>query len=155
MNYATLKAADAALPGAPLDLADATAALNAQTVTLPPQDIAVSSAMGVLLLSPTGDWLRLEAAAAQAISSLTAPTQADQVTMAAKLALALVSGPVTAIGTSQPSILATWNGFVAALVAGGVLSAATQAALQALVTPTVPLWPVVLTENDVAAARGI
>jgi hypothetical protein len=61
-------------------------------------------------------------------------------------------------GTIQGSNPTAWTAFstsVAVLVTAGVVSPASVAAIGALRTPTVPVWPVVLTADDVIAARSL
>lgn len=150
MDYTALKAelAKAAYVG----MADAqiVAALAAQTTTVP-QPVRVADVHGVLLLAPTGDWLRIEARSVQSYSAgyPTTPTATDQAINAAKLAVELAASKVDAITTEN------WSAFLAFLgtvVTAGDVASATQAAIEALATTTVPTWPGV-SVSELAAAR--
>ena len=150
-----VKAAYLALSPAPATDDAALAALNAQTdtSTVPIADVPIAAIHGILLLSVTADWERIEGASAQALSATweTAPTTQDQITLAAKSALALPTSQITAI---QPS---DWASFVADLTVleqGGVISSASLSAIQGLAVFIAPHWSRTITEGDLQSAKA-
>lgn len=146
LDYHALKVADAALSPPIPDPSAAAAALNAQTTTLPPQDFPALSALNILLTN--GDWPKIIA------RSETRPIDSAGPISAALSAIALLESRST-IQASSATVWAAFAASMGALVTAGDISSASQAAIAALRTPTVPAWPVVLTGNDVTAARSL
>lgn len=152
LDYDALAQAWAALSPVPATDLEAADLLNAQTRTLPPQDIPVGVVKNTYLLS--GEWFPITQLAKRETSGTNPPTDADMAIIAAFLTVeTLNSGRTTAIATSRDDVWVRVNQLIGALVAAGVVSTETYNALAALRTPAVPLWPVILTEHDVAAAR--
>jgi hypothetical protein len=154
-TYAQIKAADAALSPAIPDIAASAAALNAQTTTLtqPSNAVSVASIHGNLLLASTGDWLKVEALAAEAYSSgyPMSPTANDNAINAAKLATTLASSKVDGIDPAD------WSAFLAqlqVLVTNGAVAQQTQNQIVALAVTTIPAWSPPLTAGDVQTARA-
>lgn len=152
-TYAQLKAAYLALSPAPADDTAAAAALNAQTATMATQNVPVSAIHGVLLLSATGDWLRIAARAQQSYSSgyPASPIAGDMAINAAKLAIELAGSKVDAVmAASWPA----FSAFLGVLASTGDISAASQASIAALANPTVPAWQPAITPGDLQTARA-
>lgn len=146
LDYAAVKAADAALSPALPDPVAAAAALNAQTVTLPPQDFPALSALNVLLLYD--DWPKI------IVRSEMRPVDNGGPISAALNAVALLEARGT-IYASNDTVWTAFQAMLAALVASGDIGPASQAALLALRTPSVPRWPVALTDHDIDTARSL
>lgn len=146
LDYSALKAADVALSPPIVNPAAAAAALNTQTVMLPPQDFSAIEALNILLIN--GDWPRI------VVRSETRPIDANGPISAALSAVALLQSR----GMVQATNTVIWTVFQAmltALVQSGDVGLTTQAAILALRTPAVPAWPVVLTADDVTMARSL
>lgn len=144
LDYNALKAADAALNPPQADPAAAAAALNAQTITSGPTDFSAISALNILLIS--GEWPK--------VIIRTEARPLDAIVGAALSATTLLQARGIISGTDETA----WAAFIAALnglQSVGDISAASVAAIEALRTPTKPAWPVVLTDNDIIAARGL
>lgn len=142
--YAQLKVADALL--AIIDAAAAATALNAQTMILPPQDFPALAALNVLLIA--GDWPKV------VVRSEIRPLDQAGAVGAALSAVALLQSR----GTIQGSNATAWASFSTAigiLVSAQDISPASATAIAALRTPTVPAWPVVMSADDVLAARAL
>lgn len=155
-TYPELAAADAALSPQIADPVAAAAALNAQTVPAPVMAVSVAAVHGALMLSITGDWLRIEARALAPYSSgyPGSMTPGDQVINAAKLALELAASKVEMI---DPAHWAAFLAFLGALHADGEVSDASLAAITALAqpSPTLPKWTPPPTGDDITHARSI
>lgn len=130
--------------------------LNAQTTTstTPLASVPVAAVHGVLLLSATYDWAKIETQAAQAYSTgwPSNPNAGDGLIAAAKNAVTLATSQVTAV---QP---ADWPAFLASLQAlqsAGVVSTESLAAVEALATYTQPVWSPPLTVGDLQTALGV
>ncbi len=155
-TYAQIKAAYQALSPAPATLADAAATLNAQTATstTPLASVPVAAVHGVLLLSQTYDWAKIETQAGLPYSAgwPSTPAAGDGLIAAAKNAVTLATSQVTMV---QP---ADWSAFLASLSAlqsAGVVSAASLSAVEALATYTQPAWSPALTVGDLQTALGM
>lgn len=153
-DYLVIKAADAALNPPIPDITAAAAALNAQTTTLtqPVAAVSVATVHGILLLSPTGDWLRVEARAALAFSSgyPTSPVASDAPIAAAKLAVILSTSKVDSVDPLH------WAGFLAQLnilVSAGDISTTSLTEIESLAPLTVAMWQPSLTAGDIQTAR--
>lgn len=152
-TYPQVKVADAALSPTIADPVAAATALNAQTVVLPPQNIALKQATNILLLA--GDWAKIILRSRGSISDPNAPTAADLAVLSAISAsemLRVVGEIILASDT------ATWTAFATqlnSLSAVGDVSAASAMSIEALRTPIVPAWNPPVTDQDVLAARGL
>lgn len=153
-TFATLKAADAALPGAPLGLQAAADALNAQT-TNAAADMSWSSIRDVLMNN--FDWGTLVQTAEASIGA---------VLPGASLQTAAIQSAAKAIrecclygGTFKSSNTTVWNRLTAAaslLTPAGVgaITSASSTAVVALRTPAVKVWQPEVTTGDIQTARG-
>lgn len=144
MDYAALKT-EIALPAYDgLSDADIAAALNEQTVA-GVRDVPTADARGLLL--GTGEWGALVLLA----RSTTAPQEAVAAAITAEDTLRLTE----TLEVTKPAYWQAVQVLTSALVTAGVLSSGTRDALLAMRDVSVPIWPVVLTEHDVAAARAL
>lgn len=145
MNYAAIKAADAALGIA--DIQAATNSLNAQRVTVV-VDIPTADARSVLLLS--GEWFKCKQLAKAALTN----TATDQAIAAADICVdTLLNTDV--LHTSDPAQWAVMQQMVGGLIQAGVVSQASFDAWKAMRSQSRPIWPLVLTVNDIIAARSL
>lgn len=150
MDYFALKEADAVLGIS--DPEQAAAALNAQTVTLPPQNIPADLIRNILR-RPL-EWPRILLVARMALSGAVPPTATDQLVTAC-VAAADLADSSTLIQTSDESVWATFLSGIQAFLAAGLIGQASHDAIVALRTPTVPAWPKIIIADDVVAARTI
>lgn len=146
LDYVAIKVADAALSPPIADPDAAASALNAQTEALSPQDFSALDALTVLLAY--GDWPKI------VVRSEVRPLDTGGVVAAALSAVALLNSRGV-IHAKSDTLWAVFTSQIAKLVGAGDVSPASVAAITALRTPVVPLWPVVLSGNDIVAARGL
>jgi hypothetical protein len=152
LDYASIKTAVAALSPQPASNEAAAASLNAQTQTLPAQDVPSSSIRSVLLLSVSFDWAKLVAFAAKPLSDPIGLTGASDPLIAVCVTAMEAIGNTTTFAASNAAAWGAIEGMLAVLVSAGVISSASETALLALRTPPAPAWPVVLTAADIATA---
>ncbi|MDB5849796.1 MAG: hypothetical protein JWP29_3548 [Rhodoferax sp.] len=147
-DYAALKAADAALPDAPLPVDEAAAALNAQTraVTI---DIASRDAREVLLVS--GEW------GGVVILSNSAPsTSLPAQIVGAAIVLRDTLTLTETLHTSDDAVVAKVGTLLGALGSqgAGVLSDTTISTLLGMRNVTRPVWQPAVTAGDIQTARA-
>lgn len=150
-TVAQVKAADAALSPPLSDTNAAAAALNAQTTTLPPQDINTGDVERILV--PTGEMFAINAFSQKTVSNPVSPTISDIQIMAAWNMVRILER-FNVIQTSLDSVWQASQEQLGILEQAGLLSPSSAAAIAALRTPTVPLWDPPLTGNDIATARA-
>jgi len=149
-----VKVADTAISPA---IADPTAAaaylMTHQTYTAQAVSVKKAVVHGILFEASTGDWLRIMARADLSFSSgyPNTPIASDAPIAAAKMAVALAASDITEI---DPTGWADFLAQIAALVAAGDVSTATQTAITALGTIQVPQWSETLTGGIVQTARA-
>lgn len=149
-TYEQLKTAVNALSPAMANLTDAATRINAQTTTASSL-ASVADMHGILMLSSTSDWVRIEQRAAQSLSSgwPGSPVAADAPIAVAKAAVSLVSSQVTQVQATD------WANFTTALgvlVTSGDISAASHTAIGSLGTATVPMWSPPVSTGDIQTA---
>lgn len=153
MDYAALKAADAALPGAPLSLAAAATALNAQTVVATARDVAWSSIRDVLMNN--FDWGTLVGCTVPVGATLPGGAVQTLPVLSAAVAIhecCIYGGTFNAANQTVWNRLTTAAGLLTPASVGGI-SSASATAVTALRTPTVPTWGAV-NAGDVQTARA-
>lgn len=151
-TYPQLKAAYLALSPAPASDGAAAAILNAQTTTLPPQDIDARSALAIFLLS--GEWPNIVLRSRMVPSGASPATTADTAIKAAIAAVQLTQS-IGTIGTSSMQAWTVLSNSMQALLAAGDISQASIDNITALRTPTLPTWQPALSTADVTAARTL
>ncbi len=147
-TYAALKTAYQAITPAPAELTAACATLNAQTVDVA-ADLATTDVDRVLV--PTGEMYAVTQLAAKATSGASPPTAEDQAIVAAWNVVRMLTQWQT-IQTSNATLAGQVKAALSGLVAAGVVSSASVAALEALMTQTVPVWQPALTVGDLQTA---
>ncbi len=153
-TFATLKAADAALTGAPLALPAAASALNAQSAASQPADLAWAALRDVLMNN--FDWGSLVQACNAPPGTL--PGGGTQTAAIQAAAVALRDCCLWG-GTCAAATAAVWTKLTAAAnqltpAAVGAISQASVNAIVALRTPSVAAWSPAVTAGDIQTARG-
>jgi hypothetical protein len=149
-TLAQLSAAYATLPAGTSDEA-AASSLAAQTTTLEGQLFTVHQAKLVALSSENGSWARV---VLRARGTATIPP-ASATDFAVIAAITITETAETQV--VDPTVASDWGAWQAglsALSAVGDLTAADVAAINALASPTIPVWLPAPTNFDIQAARG-
>lgn len=154
-TFAALKAADAALVGAPLSLIAAVGQLNTQTITTGPLDVPWPAIRDVLMSN--WDWGTLVQASNAQVGG-TLPGGGVQ-TPAIQAAAEAIRECCIYGGQFGSSNLVFWNRLVAAAnlltpVAVGAISSASANAVVALRMPVVLAWMPLVTAGDIQTARA-
>lgn len=150
MDYLALKAADAAL--GIVDPAAAATALNATTSAMT-RDIPCSDARSIILMSGEYGMLVLLSRNSPSTNALDGKPAAS-VIAAAITAIATLDNTET-IKTTVTAVLTSAQAMFRTLVQAGALSQASSDAIFALRTMQMPVWPIVLTAQDITAARKL
>ena len=146
-TYAELKAARAALSPVPLSDDAAAITLNAQTYVSAPQDVPTRSVLAFLLT--TGEWGGIEAAA-QPGSGVAQVIKIVSINLVRTCTTQVISE----FHTSDAGVRNTVIGALGALQKASLLSAASNAALAAMITPSLPVWQPPVTAADVTTAKA-
>ena len=154
-TFAALKAADAALVGAPLSLAAAVVQLNLQTVVNVPLDVPWPAIRDVLMSN--WDWGTLVQASNAPVGA-TLPGGAVQ-TLPIQTAATAIRECCIYGGQFTSSNLVFWNRLVVAAnlltpVAVGAISSASANAVVALRMPVILAWMPLVTAGDIQTARA-
>ena len=147
-TYAEIAAAYKALSPVPASLADAAETLKAQTV---PAVLDITTAAIDSVIVPTGEAYAITALGAKPLSGASPPTPEDQVIIAAWNVNRMLT-QLTTIATSIPAVLAPVQAALSGLQSAGVLSAASAAAILALINVQVPKWQPPIAAGDLQTA---
>lgn len=153
--YAALKQAIAVLSPTPASDIEAAAALNAQTVTLDPQDVNTGDAAQILRATATGELFALYQLSLKSPSGTSPPsTQDQQIAAAWTTYQTLTNSDVLAV--ADPTRWAICQSVLTLLgpSGAGVISQSSLDAITSLRTPTTPKWDRVITTDDIAATRS-
>lgn len=152
-NYSTIKTAITALPSpAPTDPILITEALNLQTQTLNNQDTSIVRMLQIFLSSSTGDWAKVLNASAIGTTTVSPTVAQLSAINAVALAQSAQGGIISNVQTSDAEVAMVFDGSLNALVSAGIISTASQTAIQALRTVVSPLWMPPLTVGDIQTA---
>lgn len=152
-THAQVAAAFNALSPAPASLAAGVVILNTQTTTLTGQNISAQAAFDILETSATGDWAKIVLRSRGTLSGSSPPSATDNAVSAAIEATALLQSSEATIETSNAGVATLLGSWLAALVASGDVSSASEAAILALASVTEPTWQPPLEIADLQACQ--
>lgn len=150
MDYQKLRDADAALRI--IDPQSAADALNAQVNTIL-RDVPCTDARSILLT--TGEYGALVLLSRKDPSSVAGDGKPPSSLVAAAITAIATLDNVTVLQATDPTKWAAVQQMIGAFVQAGVVSQVSADALLALRSHNIPIWPVVVTNNDVIGARAL